>query len=307
MTVKISALPTAATPLAGTELVEIVKGGVSSKTTVADITPATGYQGTWTPGTFNSGAIVRRGPFSFGAIADTTVDPCIVEGNLGNVADWNVLGDASQSGDILTLVNTTGEESASLRLSVNTAWTNKRLMVDALVGPTGGADAFTFGIYDSSLTTTPTPSSGLGGVTGFWGVNIDYFNDKVQTVINGVKGNDVSANIFTTDQAEGNANLEVDFFYRYYLDMVENGANWDLALYREHFNRNGAIGVNEPGLITTWSVTKPTFTSWRFGVGGHSGGIAGTVRVKHAFVQDKTDWELISVLPHMPSIDIGAF
>jgi hypothetical protein len=66
--VKISALPSATTPLAGTEQVPIVQGGTTKKTTAADIAKAGAYRGTTgtisgalTAGVCNTGTATATG------------------------------------------------------------------------------------------------------------------------------------------------------------------------------------------------------------------------------------------------------
>ena len=262
-----------------------------------------GFAGTWAAGTYAAGSIVRRGPFLFGTTTSTSLDPCIDEGDLGNAATWVARGNATQSGDLLILTTNTSQSSAGFRLATVAGWNGKRLIADALVGPFGGADTFQMGIYDSSLTTNPSlaPGQGLIGVTGFYGIAVDIWTDRVGTILDGVFGNFVATPTTGNPGVQGNSILETTYYYRYYLDFVDNGATMTLTLWRENYTN---ISVSDAGFIATWTVAKPAWTSWRYAFGGGTGGTVGFFRVHNAYTRDLIGpWTLLSVFPHTPRID----
>lgn len=268
--------------------------------------PKGGYKGSFSLGQYYApGSIIKQGPFLFGTSTGAHVNPCVVESDLGG-AGWSIFGNASQTGSTVVLVNNaTSQSSAALSDSVNSGWDQKRLIVDALVGPNGGADALQIGIYDASLGD-PTVNQGLELVSGFYGITVDIWNNQVETCSNGTVAN---ASGYNTSFENYQAPIETTRYFRYILDMVENGANWDLVLSRTMYDGGTGTGANSrdnPGRIASWSITKPSFTSWRFALGGWSGGVASTLKARNAYIMDISgDWDVLSVLPHTPEIEAG--
>lgn len=270
-----------------------------------------GYRGAWaTATTYTVGSMVRRGPFVFGAVSGTTQDPCVVEGDLGSSTDWQVRGNASQSGSTMILHTGLAQNSLGIRRSTNSGWHGRRLIVDALVGPAGAADYFSFGIIDGGIGTGSSPGSpgGMAGVSAAWGVNVDFGSNRVGSIANGTASN---YNTYSA-VAVGNGNdiLETSVYYRYYLDLVQSGSNMNISLYRDSFIWS-STDTYQPGLVGQWSVTAPAYTTWRFIVGStQGGGSAANVRVSAAWTQYKPnygEWDLINEFPHTPRIDHRIF
>jgi hypothetical protein len=264
-----------------------------------------GYKGQWSAAStpYLAGALVKRGPWLCGATADTSNDPVTVEGNLGSAADWTPRGNAVQSFSALTLITANAQNSMGVRLnSVHSDWRQRRLIVDVNLGPVGGADAFQFGIYDSSLTTTPAPANGMA-IAGCYGVEIDFFNNNFKTILNGVRGNNIGFG--TVNPALGDA-PDTNTWHRWYLDINDGGGGfWAATLFRDTLNRTQSAGNSQeesnPGQLAAWSIAgaAPAFNSWRPVVGAFSGGLAGLVRVKYAFTRrtSGSGWDLLSEQP----------
>jgi hypothetical protein len=266
-----------------------------SDDTTQDTAGGSGYSGVWTARSYGTGAIVRRGPFTFGATQATTIDPCSWT-EVGDNTKWNALGSAVQSGKIVTLVDGTGQSGASIEIgAVRPTWNHIRLVCDAMVGPAGsGADWFEFGIYDSSLTLTPTLTNGLDGVAGFFGVRITiYPSTAVAAMSNGA--------------ASGNTGiptpLNSNVFNRYILDMSDiGGGNWRLTLYRE--DATSSLSTSPVAFLNEWTLVKPAFTSWRGAAGGRSGGIGGAFKVRQLFAVDRSGaWDLLAQISSPPHLD----
>ncbi len=273
--------------------------------------------------TFAAGSLVKRGPFLFGTFSGSSVDPLIVEGRLGDANDWfitgSVPGGAFQSGTIAVLNNNnTGRDSGVFRKSTNTGINNVRLICDALIGPNGAADALTIGIMNSSEGYSTT-ASGLRGMTGALGVEIDVWNNSsagtrfapFQTSSAGPY-----IQIGATSNVDGLAPIEGTKYFRYYLDFKANGAGTHLtmSLSRDSWDNLTAATYDRPGFIAEWIVSKPAWISdvntvtWRSAVGCWSGGVAAIFKVRSFFVQRTVpEWDLVSILPHAPRIDWGLF
>lgn len=304
---------TAISNLSGTVAATIVS--LSSSINSRFATLGGGYLGRGVgASTFAAGSIVKRGPFVFGTFSGSSVDPLVVEGNVGSATDWKIVGSTgipTQSGSILILVNnTTSRDTAAFRNSTNTGIDKKRLICEAMVGPNGGADAFSFGILNASEGYS-TSASGMRGMTGSLGVEIDIWNNRVSPFMTGTNGPFVSVSV--SAGAPGNDILETSRYYRYYLDFNANGAGTHLtmSLYRENWDSADAAF---PGYIAEWIVAKPAWISnvntvtWRSGVGAWAGGVAGHFRIRSFFVQYGTEeWDLLSILPHTPRIDWRIF
>jgi hypothetical protein len=268
-----------------------------------------GYQGAWVAGTYAANSIVRRGPFSWGTVVSTSQDPCTIEGNLGNPADWQRRGNGSQLGTEFLLHNGLAQATVGYRLATMTGWDGRRLVVDAQVGPSGAADYFNFGILDAAVATTTLPSNGLVGITGVYGVNVDFGSNRVGAIQNGA-AIDYQSYATVSPIGAGNSILETDAYHRYYLDIDQVSTNIRLTLRRDRFiwDNNNAF---RPGYIYSWLMPVPSFTTWRFAIGSvQGGGSPGLVRVNNAWTQyipGRGDWELISMFPHTPQIDASIF
>lgn len=254
----------------------------------------------WAAGSYAAGAAVTRGPYMWRANAITTEDPCIVEGNLGLGADWSVVTTAGSgmvqgSGQILMIAGVNGARTTAYRQSVNNGFLGKMLIVD--ISLTGIADWMTFGIFDSSLAQT----SNTTDQAGFYGQKIDIFNGNIVNIINGAGGG-------TSPYSNANATNAGSTFARWYLSMIQNGANWDLSLYRDTRVANSPL-TNPPTnnnsvldmqpIAQFINVARPAFTNWRFAVGAGTGGSAATFKVNAAYTRNiiSGNWSALSKLP----------
>lgn len=272
-----------------------------------------GFQGAWSAGTYSAGAIVTRGPWMWGTTTSTTQDPAEKQGNMGLNTDWKLNGNGLQdsaTGVLTTSNSLTAQNSSAFSLNYTySGFNNRRLVIDAQVGPSGGADYFNFGIYDSSLATTIAPGSpgGLCGTAGAYGINIDFGSNQVGVVNNGTCGSYVA--YAASAIGAGNDILENSVYYRFYMDITSAGGNTTFTLWRDNFILSAANNYR-PGYVAAFTVVSPSFTDWRFGLGSTSGGVAGLIRAKNAWVQYKPGtgaWTMMSELPHTPRIDESAF
>ena len=262
-----------------------------------------GFSGTWSSGAvpYASGSMVNEGPFLFGSTTSTSVEPCFDFGNLGDNAVWAING-AGASQDpatgIVTLNNNVNGQSANAIYRTNVAgWDKRRLIADLEI--TGTADGMEFGILDGSLPSSTAPVSGMGGVTGFWGVGIEIFasgSPGYFSITDGVQANQVG---------DSNANITSagTRFDRWYLDLVDNGVGpgtMTMTLYRNGYTTTpGALGwVDDEVQLAQWTVTRPTFTNWKYALGSHTGGSAAVFAAKRAFGRwTGTEWTTLSLLP----------
>lgn len=259
------------------------------------------YRGAHVPGTsYVVGDTVRAGPYLFGCETATSDTPLVVEGNLGSASDWTLVPDASSnsaqgSGSITLIGAVNGKRATAYRQSTNSGFLGKMLIVDAVI--TGTADWFSFGLFDASLSQSSTASN----ITGMYGVLIDIFNGRINTVLNGAIANNVSY----PNASSTNAALT---YSRWYLTMTQNGSNWDLGLYRDTrvasssltnpATNNNAVPDLTPIALYT-NVARPSYSSWRFIVGAGTGGANGTFKVNGAWVHNMdSDWVTLAKLPN---------
>ena len=269
-----------------------------------------GFKGEWAAGTYATGSIVRRGIGTWGTTATTTTqDPCTPEGDMGSASDWICRGDGpSQSGTILTVLNGTDKEAACFRNSTDTTWVNRRLIVDAMIGPSGGGEHFSFGIYDAAASTASAAGLGMIGLTGVYAFNLDFLANYTGYIENGTLVQAPSGG--GSNIGSGNDVLGNSVFYRFYLDLTQSGANMVMTAWRDSHILN-ATNAYRPGFIGQWTFTAPSFTSWRWVIGGCSfSPQAGLYKVSKAWttrVPAANDWQLISEFPHTPHIDHNIF
>lgn len=261
----------------------------------------------WSAGTYGAGSIVTRGPFLFAARASNTIDPCFDFGDLGDNAVWAINGTApSQASGVLTLINNVTSQTANgIYKSTVAGWDKRRLIVDARIQ--GTADGFEFGFMDGANATNTAPSLGLAGMTGVWGVCIDTYdpiNPGYFPIVNGTQ--DTASRV-----ADDNAamTMAVEAFDRWYLDLVDNGAGpgtCTMTLYRNAYpgtkiggSTNSWRGFADDQVqLAQWTVTRPTFTNWRFVVGAHTGGAAGIFAAKRAYARyTGIEWTPIGLVP----------
>lgn len=266
----------------------------------------------WTAGSYTVGQTVTRGPYVWRANGTTNEDPMIVEGNLGLNTDWTFqtagtpgttqtpgAADGAPNGNILLINNFNGSQATAYRQSVNTGVLGMMLVVDLKI--TGSADSFYWGMFDSSLAqTSPVPA----GLTGFYGVEVDIYDPstaQIAAIANGAR--------VGTPQSYSNANATNagSSFSRWYLKTTQNGANWDIDVYRPAriaaLFPYTAFNVNQEddlALIARFTnVARPSFSTWRFLIGGHTGGAAMIVAVRGAYVRNwlSGNWTALSKLP----------
>ena len=125
---KISALTSATTPLVGTETLPIVQGGVTVKTTVADITNGGGYAGSFT-------TLASTGNTTLG---DAATDTVRANGYMG-------IGGAGDAGEGLRISNTalTGTTQTGLRVSITGSSAATSVIRSMTTIPITAATAFT--------------------------------------------------------------------------------------------------------------------------------------------------------------------
>lgn len=264
-----------------------------------------GFAGAWTAGTYSSGQIVTRDPFLMAATTSTSIDPCITFNNVSDTALWQLNGTGAAvdpTNNTLTLNANTNGQSSSVIYKTNVAgWDHRRLIVDLKI--TGVADGVSFGILDGSLVSTTAPVSGMSGVTGFWGADIEIYSGGspgYYSVHNGTQ------DPVPFSDSNGNITVAGVNYDRFYLDLVDNGVGagtMTMTLYRNAYAYSGTLPTNAGWAIDVvrlgvWTVARPTFTNWKFAMGAHTGGSAATFMVKHAWARDTSGaWTAIGLLP----------
>lgn len=267
-----------------------------------------GYRGDWVAGVYPAGSSVRRGIGTWATSVETSQDPCTPEGNMGSASDWILRGDGpSQSGTILTVLGSTDKEAAVFGTRAYSGWANRRLIVDAFA--TGG-EHFAFGIYDAAASTAVASTFGVIGRTGVYAFNLDVRTHSTFVLQNGVQGS--STSVPSTIIGGGNDTLTGRAFYRWFMDLEESGANMVMTVRREKFSLylGGAVDGNSPGLVAQYTFAKPSFTNWRFLLGGVSFATAGLIKVSNAWtsrIPSANDWRLVSQIPHTPSVEHTSF
>ena len=169
-------------------------------------------------------------------------------------ASWVKNSVAAMSGDELQLINNAGSDFASA--IQNSTITGLEGRLHSLWYISGTADNANMGMLDSAQPTTSVNSSGgMVGVTGFWGIDLDIYNDKVWAVRNGARGN--SVNFDATDNA---------FYQEITVEFEISGSNMIIRCYR-----NSVLLLEDSG-------TAPSFTQWRPALGARTGGATGYFR-----------------------------
>jgi hypothetical protein len=284
--------------------------------TVAQVgTGSGGGTPAWTAGSYTVGQTVTRGPYVWRANGTTSEDPFIVEGNLGLNTDWTFATggtpgttqtpgatDGAPNGKILLLNGSTSSQVSAFRQSVNTGVTGKLLVVDLQIS--GTADSFYWGMWDSSLVQTNASS---WNATGFFGVEVDIYDPttaEIAAISNGVRVGATQGYSNASSVNVGSA------FSRWYAKFIQNGANWDVEVYRPQRIAAtfpySAFNVNQEDdlalIFRQTNVSRPSFSTWRFMVGGHTGGSAMICSVRAAYTRDiaSGNWTAISRLPTLP-------
>lgn len=262
-----------------------------------------GYQGAWT-GKASKGDIVTRGLYAFGCNADTSVDPCIDFGNLGD----NTLIAINGTGTAQDVVNkilqlnggANGQDGNAIYKTNVSGWDKRRLVFDLQI--TGTADGLSFGILDGSKPSNTASATGMAAVAGFWGCDIEIYAGGTPGYFichNGVKD--------PVPFADTNANIcnAGSLYDRYFVDFVDNGAianTCTITLYRNAYALGAVTNsgwADEKIQLGTWTVARPGFTDWKLALGAHTGGSSANFRCKRAFAisKDTTLWTPLGLLP----------
>lgn len=269
-----------------------------------------GYAGAWTAGTYSAGKLVKRGPFLFGAESQNTIDPCFDFGNMGDSTVWQVNGPGvsqnATTGVALLINSVNGQSATAVYKSTASGWDKRRLIIDAEIS--GSADGLEFGFIDGAQPSTSVGTLGLVGITGCWGACIDIYDPINPGFFPIVNGTQVSASRVADDNTDMTM-ASNQKFGRWYLDLVDNGAGagtMTMTLYRNADpgvlvggSNNFRFGfIDDLVQLATWTVTRPTFTSWRFAVGAHTGGANGIFAAKHAYARyTGPEWSTLALLP----------
>jgi hypothetical protein len=174
--------------------------------------------------------------------------------NVGG-SGWQANGNAFVDTDNVRLVNAGSQSSSYVTKSTFGDWRGKSIVVDADF--TDGADWFEFGILDAASAATTIGSPGMDAVGGAYGVVMDVFNNRIGSRVAGSQGNFLA---YAAPQTSGRE--------LWHLTLEESGANVVLKLYR-----------SSSVLVNTWTVTKPSFTSFRLYLAARTGGVSMTARV----------------------------
>lgn len=257
----------------------------------------------WSAGSYSQGATVTRGPYVWRANATTSEDPLVVEGDLGSASDWSRVAASgsldSQSSGVLTLINNVaGKACTAYSQSTHSGFLGKMLITDLRMN--GAADWMHFGIFDAAASQTASNINSAAST--FYGVNINIFNGRIEEWADGVyTGTSVA---YSNAQATSAGTA----FARWYLAFIQNGANWDVNLYRGLRDAaiapyNGYDPTNQEDdlvLIAQFAnKARPSYTNWRFVVGARTGGSAGTFQCRSAYVRNTIsgNWTAIARKP----------
>lgn len=286
----------------------------ASNGTIYQLTPVSGGGGSvWVPGAYSAGAIVTRGPYLWMANMLTTEDPWDVQGNMGLNADWSVATtggsgmlqtptpvDGAPNGRLRMINNALGASTCAYRQSTINGFLGKMIACDLSLS--GQADGIYFGTFDPAAIQTATNLQFAGST--FYGVYIDIFNSRVDAVADGVSAG------FTGYNRNNMVNCG-DTFDRWYMRMIQNGANWDLEVLRKAWDMAASTGspsftpysrYQYDDLIPVMRVTnvaRPAYTTWRPVVGARTGGSAGIFQIRAMGVRNVVSnaWTAISRLP----------
>lgn len=274
--------------------VQVAEGLVGGSVAASGGVPA------WAAGSYVAGQSVYRGPYVWSALTTTSEDPFLVEGNLGNNSDWTFVAsgaagtvqtpgasDGAPDGKILMINNVLGVNMTTYRQRVESGFLGKMIAVDLRLS--GAADGVYFGVFDSSLAQT---NSNLEfASSGFYGVYIDIFNNRIENKINGTAGGNVG-------YINGNSTNAGSAFTRWYLKMIQNGSNWDLEVLRRAWDAatgNGTLPYTaysryqEDDLVPIarfTNVARPSFTNWRMVIGSRTGGSSGIFEARAAYIRN---------------------
>lgn len=176
-------------------------------------------------------------------------------------AGWTRNSCASSGSGEVTLINNVNADTASVVSNdIFTDLDGLTLKFDVVA--TGNADWLDFGILDAALPATTMGTDGMSAVVGFYGARLDIWNAKVGRSDNGNLG--TAGTVVTYDP-------ETPTYEKWVLTFEDAGATITMKLYRA----DGAT------LIATWSVSKPSFDTFRLAIGANSGGFSGVFKVRN--------------------------
>jgi hypothetical protein len=180
--------------------------------------------------------------------------------NVANTTYWSHNSVSSVGSDYVVLINYVGGDSASVMSKVTFGSTfpvGRTFCFDLEM--VGSADEMYIGVRDGSYNYTDVGSSGLN-VTGFYGVDLDLWNNRIGTVLNGAEGN-YAGGIDPDTPAYGTWSLEFKYVSPTQYQMVV---------------KDGVTTV-----YTSPTLTTPTWSNgWRFGIGARTGGSSGRFTVR---------------------------
>ncbi len=245
---------------------------------------STGYEGDYVSGpSYKQNELVSVGAYLWAARTNTTNPPETTTslGSVDNPTFWsaNSVAATDTTAHTVTLVDNGGYDSASLVTLGTTYPLQSR--IDVSMEFFGAADEMFIGFIDPAQSETSLTSVGFDGVTGFWGMCFNIWNNQMRSFQNGVLQNvtNVSAS-----------------------DMKTNGSTPNL--YSVGFVKTGTVLTMTATLPTTGrstvalNVTAPSWTAGRVGIASRSGGSSHTCRVYGApsVAVLGTDWRRIAPL-----------
>lgn len=276
---------------------------INPTTGVISASGGSGGYSTWSAGSvpYSAGMLVKRGQFLFGCETTNSIDPCFDFGDLTDASLWqynNCFAHNAALGWCQLIAGSTATTANMIaKTATNGTYLARRLIVDASIS--GSADAFGFGIFDGSASSTQTGA--MGNFSGTWGVELDMYNAQILSYANGVVGGSpVSVNAgLVNDTNAGN-------FVRWVLDFIDNGATITMKLYRQpspsQVQPSGstlkAISDDLRFVAQFTGITKPSFTNWKYIITARTGGAAGDFRAKLAqAVYLGSEWSIVGRVP----------
>ena len=227
----------------------------------------------WNSGdTYGAGQLVDYSGLIMTPRTSTSADPFslvdVAAGDVDNTSYWTHNSVASASGGEVVLINASAGDSATVILTTGdgvSTFPTTTLTAELYLG--GSADELQFGLLNESTSSSSITSDGMRGVTGFYGVMLDVFNNEAKIVTNGSSGSAVS--------------VDPDTGGVYETWSLEFGADY-MKLYR-------AAGAT---LVGNWSFTPPAWSGSKVAFGARTGGASGTFKVRNTPTvnQQSADW-----------------
>jgi hypothetical protein len=175
---------------------------------------------------------------------------------------WTRQSVASSGSGEVVLVNGGSDSGSTLFSSDTFTWNNVSIIAPVSIAT--GADWMDIGILDSSDSTTvanSTPSLPFNGITGFYGVRLDVYNNQVSAMIAG-----------TSTSTVGYAPNTGGVYETLIVDFIDNGSGSTTITLRR------AAGKTK---VASWTTTTPNFSVARAALGARSGGVSGVFKVQN--------------------------